>query len=146
MTVWHSVVVAALGLCIGMSGQRRPILLDYDLEGAVVRARERAGLKHEALAALMGISASQLSQQIGRRGGYLSLPRLLSVATDDDGRAFLRYLWADVGAFLGLDPSAAALQLQLFAERFQLLIDRVQVRMLSAQIDQPTEQKNRTVS
>jgi hypothetical protein len=121
----------------------QPIRLEgFDLEAAVVRCREHAGLKHDALAALMGISSPQLSQQIARRGGYLSLPRLLSVATDVDGRIFLQLLWAEIAEYLGIeDRDAVALQLAAFRERFQLLLDKVQVRML--RVDLPAREKEK---
>ncbi len=107
----------------------------FALEAAVVRCRIAAGLKHEVLAVLMGISSQQLSQQLARRGGYLSLPRVLSVAKDPDGRRFLRLLWTEVADFIGIeDHDAVALQLAELRGRVATVLDKVQIRMLRVEL------------
>lgn len=66
-------------------------------------ARSRANrLKHETLADLMGISAAQLSQQLGGQG-HLSLFRLAQVVSDRDGKEFLSELLALLAEEFGLD-------------------------------------------
>jgi hypothetical protein len=107
----------------------------FDLAPAIERCAKRAGLKHEALAALQGYSSQQWSNKLAGRE-HVSMPKLLSVASDPDGRRFLQYLWIDIAEYLDIeDYDALALQLRHFSERFQLLVDKVQVRMVKSDLD-----------
>lgn len=84
---------------------------DISLATVFATARGRVGMKHDHLAALMGISGPQLSQQLAGEG-HVSLRRLLRIVHDDDGRAFLHALWSDLGDSIGVgdaDPVMASL-------------------------------------
>lgn len=110
--------------------------VDVFVKAAIVRCRDRAGLKHEALAALMGISGPQLSMQL-QPGGHLSLTRLLLAADDDDGKRFLQMLWNEVAEFCGLENAdAVAQELKRFHGRLGFIVDKLQVRMAKAEIRQ----------
>ena len=68
---------------------------------ALDRARDVAGLKDDNVAALMGISRVQYSQQ--KHGqGHLSLQRLSMLATDPDGFVMLRSFTAEWSAYHGI--------------------------------------------
>ena len=78
--------------------------LAFDLGSVVAVARERAGIKHEVVAALMGLSASQLADQIaGRKSQHVSFNRMCLLLTDRDGLLFLTYLWLGVVEAAGWD-------------------------------------------
>ena len=107
---------------------------DAFVKAAILRCRERVGLKHESLAALMGISPSQLSMQL-QPGGHVSITRLLHAAKDDDGRRFLQMFWTSVAEHVGLDDSDAVVQeLKRLQGRIAWLADRFQVRMAKAEL------------
>lgn len=106
----------------------------FDLHGAVEHAREVAKLKHEALAALLGLSAPQLSHQLAEIG-HFSLTRLLRLVGDPHGRRFLQVFWGDVADYIGLESQdALALQVETLREEFRRVIDRIQVRMAKAEL------------
>ena len=103
-------------------------VLDFDLATHVVRARERAGLKHDALATLMGISSQQLSQQLAARG-HLSLQRLIFAACRDaDGKRFLRELFLLIRDEMGWED------FDQIAARLSELVNAVQVRQAKAEL------------
>lgn len=108
--------------------------LDFDLAAYVVTARQRAGLKHEALAALMGINSQQLSQQLAGHG-HLSFRRLLFVSRDPDGKRFLRELFLLIKEEMGWED------FDLIAARVSDLINAVQVRQAKAQLRNREERK-----
>jgi hypothetical protein len=102
----------------------------FDLAAAVVAARQRAGLKHEVLALLMGITSQQLSHQLAARS-HLSLGRLLMAASDPDGRRFLIYLWAEIAEFLQIESrDAVALQLRDLTNEFHGLVAKLSKRQM----------------
>jgi hypothetical protein len=106
-----------------------PQFTGFDLGTVWAQARDEAQVKHEALAALMGISAAQLSNQLAGRGSqHLSVQRVLLLAADADGRRFLRVLCLKLAAVNGFDLETEwqIAKLQLLATR---LIDRVQKRV-----------------
>jgi hypothetical protein len=108
--------------------------VDAFVKAAVVRSRERAGLKHESLAALMGISGPQLSMQL-QPGGHVSITRLLLAADDLDGREFLQLFWTAIAEHLGLeDADAVAVELQRFHGRLGHVINQLQVRFGNAEL------------
>jgi hypothetical protein len=118
----------------------RPIACPYDFEAAILRALEGAGMKQDVAAALMGISSAQFSNQIRRRGGYLSLPRFFMLANDPDGLRVLQLFWEEVAGLIGLADYQVALQLQRFAVHFTDVMNRLQplsaveMRMVSAEL------------
>ena len=67
-----------------------PIVRTVNLADCWDRARHRVGIKHDALAALLGIPATQVSAQL-RGKGHPSLWRLLMALNDQDG---WRFVWA----------------------------------------------------
>src|SRR4051812_24824943 len=79
-----------------------------DTAAAWERARERAKLKHEYLAALMRKSSQQLSNQVAGRG-HLSTYSLVALKVQADGLNFAQLFWDEVGSLLGIenrDPMA----------------------------------------
>jgi hypothetical protein len=111
------------------------------LRAAFDRAREITGLKIEVLAAWMEMSHSHLEQQLSGQG-HLSLRRLLRLREYEEGRAFLRVFWAEMADPFGVeDRDALAQQVRLFGERFQALLDKVQVRMLRAESTERESEK-----
>lgn len=103
--------------------------LAFDIASVWASARDEAQIKHEVLAALMGISAARLSDQLAGRGSqHLSVQRVLLLAADEDGRRFLRVLCLKLAAVNGFDLETEwqIAKLQLLATR---LIDRVQKRV-----------------
>lgn len=111
--------------------------LSFDLARLVVQARKDADLKHDALAALMGISGKQLSHQLAERG-HLSLRRLLFVATDKsgDGRRFLAALWPLLAQEIGLEDRALANE----AARLAGLLERFLTQTMKAGVESRKEQ------
>lgn len=67
-----------------------PVVRRVNLATCWDSARTRTGIKHEAAAALMGITATQLSAEMHGKG-HPSLWRLLMLLDDTDG---WRLLWA----------------------------------------------------
>ncbi len=103
--------------------------LGFDLNGIWQDARAEVGIKHEALAALMGLSASRLSDQLaGRAQQHLSMQRVLLLATDPDGRKFLRVLCLKLATVNGFDLDALY-QIGRIERLATKLIDRVQKRV-----------------
>jgi hypothetical protein len=114
----------------------QPSDVDAFVKAAILRCRERAGMKHEVLASLMGISASQLSQQL-LPGGHVSMSRLLLAAKDADGAKFLEMLWHEIAEHLGIgELDAVAAELKRFQGRINWLANRIQVRMVRAELRQ----------
>ena len=75
------------------------------------RALGVTGIKQETLAALMGITPGQLSQQLSRHG-HVSFFRLVEATQDEDGQRFVVTLFAmlDEDGVLSLsDPLASTL-------------------------------------
>ena len=102
--------------------------LSFNLSAHIVTARQRAGLKHDSLATLMGISSQQLSQQLAERG-HISLQRLLFAACrDQDGKRFLREL------FLLIKDEMGWTDFDAIAARLSELVNAVQVRMARSQL------------
>ena len=113
----------------------------FDLEAEFAAAYRRAGVKHEAVAALMGISSQQLSQQLAKRG-HLSLRRVLLLATDGDGRRVLQAFWPRVADHIGLETHGTVAQrLQTFMAEFPKLIDRFQVQMAKASLHEEEQRR-----
>ena len=108
--------------------------LGFDLAAYVVEARRRAGLKHDSLATLMGISSQQLSQQLAERG-HLSFRRLLFVSRDPDGKRFLRELFLLIKEEMGWED------FDQIAARLSDLINAVQVRQAKAQLREREERR-----
>lgn len=74
---------------------------EFPWADALDRARDVAGLKDDNVAALMGMSRVQYSQQ--KHGvGQLSLPKLSRLAHDKEGLVMLRSFMAEWAAFHGL--------------------------------------------
>lgn len=125
-------------------------LVGLDLPRAFHQARARVGMKHDTLARLMGIEPTQLSAQLAGHG-HISLGRLLSVARDSSGRAFLRELLPTVNTWAGVDDADAMAQAivatleaaggRIAVQAFSALIDRLQVRMLKAELGAVTEKE-----
>lgn len=106
-----------------------PVLSGYKLATVWAEAREDARIKHEALAALMGITAAKLSDQLaGRSYSHLSLQRVLLLATDPDGRRFLRCLCLKLAAVNGFDLDCE-LQVAMIQRVATKLVDRIQKRV-----------------
>ena len=102
--------------------------LPFSLEHHIEEARRRAGLKHESLARLMGISSQQLSQQLAGRG-HVSLKRLILAACGDaDGKQFLHEL------FLLIKDEMGWTDFDAIAARLSELVNAVQVRMARSQL------------
>ncbi len=81
------------------------------------RARGAVQMKHATLSHLMGISEQQLSMQLAGTG-HVSLFRLAAVASDPDGKAFLRELFDLLADELGFgegDPVGRAVSQALAA-------------------------------
>ncbi len=76
-----------------------------DFARAWGRARDRAGISQDALAAFMGIRTSQLADQLAGRG-HLSMQRVFLIAKDSDGVRFLRFLFTEIAQQLGVDLDA----------------------------------------
>jgi hypothetical protein len=92
-------------------------------------AEIETAIKHDALAALMGIPASRLSDQLaGRASQHLSLQRVLVLATDPDGRRFLRCLCVRLATANGFDLDCE-LQIAMIQRIATKAIDRIQKRM-----------------
>src|SRR6185369_7174607 len=110
------------------------------------RARSAADLKHDTLARMMKISASQLSQQLAERG-HLSLFKLVRVAADPDpaGKRFVVELFDLIAEEFGFgerDPLAHALG-QLLAV-VGSVVGRTQLRMARAELPiQDAQQRRR---
>lgn len=119
-----------------MVGMAFDPMIGFDLEGAVTMARRDAGLKHQNLAALMGISSQQLSQQLAQRG-HLSLYRLLLAARHEDGRAFWRAFLPLLTEHLGIEHADS------IAAQLARLVDAVEGRkaMARAQGSSQSQQK-----
>ncbi len=85
--------------------------LPFDFVALWEHARTACGLKHESLAALMGISSQQLSQQLHGQG-HPSVRRMCLLLADPDGRRFF-------AAFVGLtlDRSEAIDPVEVFLEQ-----------------------------
>jgi DNA-binding transcriptional regulator YdaS (Cro superfamily) len=66
-----------------------------ELAGCIDRACAAAGLKQEALAALMGVSSAHLSQML-TGAKHLSMSRLWMVSRDPDGAAFWKHLISEM--------------------------------------------------
>jgi hypothetical protein len=106
-----------------------PVLPGYDLAAVWADAREDAKVKHEVLASLMGIPASRLSDQLaGRQSQHLSLQRVLLLATDPDGRRFLRCLCLKLATVNGFDLDCE-LQVAMIQRIATKLVDRIQKRV-----------------
>lgn len=79
-------------------------------------ALHEADVKHDTIARLMGISSQQLSRQVdGSSRAHLSLFRLICIATDVDGRRFLRELIKQLGPHIGLEDRSIAEELDRIA-------------------------------
>jgi len=119
----------AIGLGFVLAqGCAAQVKLPFDLGDLVERARRIANLKRDSMAAAMGISGPQLSQQLTARG-HLSLQRLLMMATqDDDGRKAFAALWLEIAEALELEDRDAV-QAEL-----RRLVDLVQTRMAKAEL------------
>lgn len=79
-----------------------------DLDDLFAEAEGRCGLKRETVAALMGIKATQLTQQLHGQG-HVSLGRVLAMwcHTDPDGQRFVQSVFAVAAerlGFGGFDP------------------------------------------
>ena len=101
--------------------------LSFNLEALIVEARRRAGLKHDSLATLMGISSQQLSQQLAERG-HVSFRRLLFVSRDPDGKRFLRELFLLIKDEMGFED------FDQIAARLSDLVNAFQVRQARAEL------------
>ena len=111
-----------------------PVVPVVDLACCWERARLRVGVKHEVLAALCGVPATQLSAQL-RGKGHPSLWRLLMPLLDVDGRRFVWAFFDEIAVAAGRDDDALALLQQAEAA---LLRER---RMVKA--DLPTRMQER---
>ncbi len=90
---------------------------------------EHGTLKHETVAALMGVSAAQLSQQLSGQG-HVSLFRLALAAHDPDGRRFVQALFGLIAEELGFsegDPVAETLGSALMV--LGSLVGKMQLKM-----------------
>lgn len=111
-----------------------PTSLSINWSDLFARARARCGMKHETLARLMGISATQLSQQLGGNG-HVSLFRLVQVAADRDGKRFLIELFSLLGHDLGfheVDPLLETLAQMMTVTG--TLLGKLQLRMAKADL------------
>lgn len=117
-----------------------PVSVPFDLAPLIERARQEVGLKFESLADLMGISKSQLAEQIsGAR--QLSFTRLLMVTKDPDGRRFFRALMLAVFEQVGIeDRDQVAAMLRKAIDVFQ---GRETARMAKAEL-RPAQEEKRT--
>ena len=130
-----------MGHSVKPGSQRLPLAsgnntLDIDafVKRTFLTHMERLGLKHEAVAALMGISRQQLAMQL-QPGGHLSVTRLLRLAEDEDGALFMQAVWTDVADYLGLDSTdAIAQELRRFQGRLGWIADKLQVRMAKSEL------------
>lgn len=115
-----------------------PAAPPVDLAPLVEQARQEAGLKLDALAALMGISRQALMQGIsGERP--LSFARLLMVTTDPDGRRFFKALMLAIFEQVGIeDRDQVAALLRKAIDVFQ---GREPARMAKAELKPAQEEK-----
>lgn len=94
-----------------------PSSVTEKVDDLIAECLARIGMKHETLAALLGkLSYQQLSQ--ARRGqGGIWLTRLVLVAADPDGRAFLREFLPRYCQLCGVeDWDATAAQLRVLTD------------------------------
>lgn len=106
-----------------------PVLPGYEIGAIWKDAEIETHVKHEVLASLMGIPASRLSDQLaGRASQHLSLQRVLLLATDPDGRRFLRCLCLKLATVNGFDLDCE-LQVAMIQRVATKLVDRIQKRV-----------------
>ncbi len=104
-------------------------------------------LKHETVAAFMGISAAQLSQQLSGQG-HVSLFRLCdSAKRDPDAKRFVQALFGLLAEELGFsegDPIAETLGSALMV--LGSLVGKMQLRMARASLPEQHAQERRRIS
>lgn len=102
-------------------------------------ACKRSGLSRKQVAAIYGVSPEQLYQQ-ARGIGHLSLRRLLAMARDEDGKKFLRAYMPLVWKAMGFPDLDEAMEIR---DMFVRLINRVQVRMAKAELEEHEDERKR---
>lgn len=110
-------------------------VIPVDVAGAWATAREKAGIKQEYLAHLMGIPHSQLCDQLANRG-HLSLQRVARLKDDPDGRRFMRFFVVALAEQLGFDLDALfdITRIERLAQRLIGQYDSRQRRRSSRQV------------
>lgn len=91
-----------------------------------------AGLSIKTVAAIYGVSQEQFYQQC-RGIGHLSLWRLIAMSRDPEGKKFLRAYMPRVLRAMGFPDLDEAIEVR---DMFLRLVDRVQIKMAKAQIDE----------
>lgn len=95
-------------------------------------AARRANLTLDACARLMGITPQLLDQQLNCHGNnHLSLRRVFLLATDADGRRFLREFWPLAAEACGQTELADALRL---ADGLAAFVDHAQSKWVKAEL------------
>lgn len=113
-----------------------------DLSGPWGRARQKVGVKQDALAGLMKYPTHhQLSAAVAGQQ-HLSLQRLLLLLRDEDGRRFLRAFAQEVMEQEGLEFDAMAdlLRIERLTTKF---LDRLQKRIpVKAELREKREERS----
>jgi hypothetical protein len=120
--------------------------LSFDFGKLWNDARDEARIQHEVLAALMGISAARLSDQVAQRASqHVSLQRACMLLSDPDGRRFVFVLARKIAAANGFDLDFEAMVVLLqsaMQTATARLVDGLQTRMAKAELRDQREQRS----
>ncbi len=110
-----------------------------NLRVPVETAAKRANLTLDAVARMMGISPQLLDQQIDCVGNnHLSMRRVFLLATDPDGRRFLREFWPLAADACGQPELADALRL---ADGLAAFVSHTNVKYAKAELRETQKEK-----